>query len=51
MTIKQELTNILDILNSSIDDLSKLMNEKLKNDEMAEYRKLKVVYDKLKGTV
>ena len=51
MSIKQELLNILDILNSSIDDLSKLMNEKLKNDEMVEYRKLKVVYDKLKGTV
>lgn len=51
MTIKQELLNILDILNSSIDDLSKLMKEKLKNDEMDEYRKLKVVYDKLKGTV
>lgn len=51
MTVKQELLSVLDVLNESIDDLSLLMREKLTNNEIDEYRKLKVVYDKLKGAV
>ena len=51
MTIKQELLNVLDNINEAIDDLSILMREKIKNNEIDEYRSLKAVYDKLKGTV
>lgn len=51
MTIKQELQNVLDNLNSAIDDLAKIMREKITNNEIEEYKRLKVVYDKLKGTV
>ena len=51
MTIKQELLIVLDNINDAIDDLAKLMNEKLRKGEMDEYRSLKAIYDKLKGTV
>lgn len=51
MSIKKELLTVLDILNESIDDLALLMREKLASNEIDEYRRLKVIYDKLKGTV
>ena len=51
MSIKQELLDILDNLNEVLDDLAKIMRQKIKNDEMVEYKQLKAVYDKLKGTV
>ena len=48
---KTRTKNVLDNLNSAIDDLAKIMREKITNNEIEEYKSLKVVYDKLKGTV